>query len=185
MPEVSLLPKEYAIPIAPTPRGLRIFAVFSYLFLVVVLSIWGGLYFYKLQISDQINKVNEEIEGIKSTSLKGRDEEIKKIKEASEKLGEFKKVLDGHIYTSNIFNQLEVITLKTVYFNKFDLDIKKQTLMLGGVTDSYESFAKQFSELKTGKDIVGDVTIDSVSLTKEGVEFSFKITLSDNALLKK
>lgn len=185
MPEVSLLPKEYAIKAEPTPKGLRMFAVFSYLLLAVVLSVWGGLYFYKLQISDQINKINEEIDGIRSTSLKGRDEEVQKIKEASEKLSEFKNVLDGHIYTSNIFKQLESLTLKTVYFDQFDLDTGKQTLTLAGIANSYESFAKQFSKLKTERDVIRDVTIDSISLTKEGVKFSFKIFLSSNVLLKK
>lgn len=185
MPEVSLLPKEYAIKSEPTPKGLKMFTVFSYLFLFVVLSIWGGLYFYKMQISDQINKINEEITGIKSTSLKGRDEEVQKIKEASEKLGEFKDILDGHIYTTNIFKQLEGITLKTVYFSKFDLDVKKGALTLAGISDSYETFAKQFSKLETEKSIARDVSIDSVALTREGVEFSFKMLLFNNVLLKK
>lgn len=185
MPEVSLLPKEYAVKAEPTPKGLKMFTVFSYLFLFVMLSAWGGLYFYKLQISDQINKIKEEIEEIKSTSLKGRNEEVEKIKEASEKLGEFKDILDGHIYASSIFKQLENITLKTVYFHKFDLDAKRGALTLAGITDSYETFAKQFSKLETEKSVARDVAIDSVSLTREGVEFSFKMLLSNNVLLKK
>lgn len=185
MPETSLLPKEYAIQVAPTPKGLRIFVAFSYLFLFAVLIGWGGLYFYKLQISDQINKIEEEIEGIKSTSLKGRDEEVKKIKEASDKLDDFRDILNDHIYTTNIFKQLESFTLKTVYFNKFDLDVKKGALALSGITDSYETFAKQYSRLKTEESVIRGISIDSVVLTREGVEFSFKILLSNNVLLKR
>lgn len=184
MPDISLLPKEYAVPAAPAPKGSRALILFSALVFFGALSGWGGLYFYKTQLQKETNENKAKVEEIKNTSLKDKQDEIEKIKEASEKLNNLKGVLDGHIYASNVFAAIENLTLKTVYFNELDLDSKKAALELKGVADSYDTFAKQFSHLKNQTETIKKIDVESVSLSKEGVEFSFIMDLNKALLLK-
>lgn len=184
LPEISLLPKEYAAVASPIPKGGRILIAFSTLIFFGALFGWGGLYFYKTQLQKQTNENEAKVEGIKNTSLKDKEGQINKIKEASEKLNNFKGVLDSHIYTSNVFTAIENLTLKTVYFSELDLDSKKAILELKGVADSYDTFAKQFSHLKNQTETIRKIDVESVSLTKNGIEFSFIIDLDRKLLLK-
>lgn len=183
MPDISLLPKEYAVE-AAAPKGSRSLIIFSSLIFFGALFAWGGIYFYTAQLEKQINDANARVEEIKNTSLKDRQQRVEEIKSASEKLKNFKGVLDGHVYISNIFKTVEDLTLKTVYFNKFELDSKEATLSLSGVADTYDTFTKQFSYLKYQDKIIRKIDVESVSLTKEGVEFSFEASLNRNVLLK-
>lgn len=182
MADISLLPKEYATKAEPAPKLTGGLSVFSYLFIFLVLAAWGGLYLYNNRSISQINKINDEI---KSISFEGREQEVAKINEADQKLGSFKNILDSHVYSTDIFSGIEKLTLKNVYFDKFSLDVKKNELYLSGVSDSYTSFAKQLSALKDKSDFVRTIEIQSTRLSKEGVEFSFRIVLVDGILIKK
>lgn len=158
--------------------------LFSVLVFFGALSGWGGLYFYNMQLQKQTDEMDAQVSEIKNVKLSDRQKEIDKIKEASEKLDNFKGVLDGHIYTSNVFAAIEKLTLKTVYFYEFDLDSKKAALELKGVADSYDTFAKQFSHFKNQTGTIKKIDVESVSLTKNGIEFSFDVILDKALLLK-
>jgi len=182
MADISLLPKEYTIkssPISPDANRLNIIAS---ILLILTLAAWAGLYFNNGKLVGQINKVNNEIQSI---SLGGRDQEVAKINSLNQKLGSFKGILGSHIYSSNIFSDIEKLTLKNVYFDKFSLNTNKNELFLSGVAQSYASFAKQISAFKTKSDFIRDIEIQSTRISKEGVEFSFRILLIDGTLVKK
>lgn len=182
MADISLLPKEYSTKFESAPRSAGKVHALSYLLLFIVLAAWGGLYFYNKQTTDQISRIDEEIGAI---SFEGREQEVAKINEATEKLGKFKSILDLHAYPSYIFNAIEKLTLKNVYFGKFSLDTKKNEMFLSGVADSYASFAKQITALKTKSDFVRAIEIQSTRLSKEGVEFDLRIVMIDGVLVKK
>lgn len=182
MADISLLPKEYITKAEPTPALASRLSSLSYVFIFLVLVAWGGLYFYNSRLVSQISKIDGEIQSI---SLRGREQEVSKINRASQELGSFKGILDSHIYSSDIFSGIEKLTLKNVYFDKFSLDVKKNELYLSGIADSYTSFAKQLSALKNKSNFVRSIEIQSTRLSKEGVEFSFRIVLVDGILIKK
>lgn len=182
MADISLLPKEYTVKVSSVSPAANKLNVLASIFLILILASWGGLYFYNGQLAGQINKISNEIQSI---SLKGRDQEVAKINEADQKLGSFKGILDSHIYSSDIFSDIEKVTLKNVYFDKFSLSANKNELFLSGVAQSYTSFAKQLDAFKTKSNFVRNIEIQSTRLSKEGVEFSFKILLIDGILIKK
>lgn len=182
MADISLLPKEYSTKAAPKSKETKLFSVLSFVLFFLILGAWGGLYFYNSQISKEINKIQEEIEAI---PLGERKEQVQKIEEANKKLNVFGGILNSHTYASNIFGEVEGFTLKKVYFNEFDVDVKKNTISLGGITDSYTTFAKQYNELKNRPDTIRKAEIDSVAMAKIGIEFKLTLFMSSNTFLKK
>lgn len=181
MADISLLPKEYSTKAAPKTKEAKLFTILSFVLFFAVLGAWGGLYFYNSQIDKEIKKVKEEIEAI---PLGERKSQVDKIEEANKKLNVFGGILNNHVYASNIFDEVENFTLKKVYLNEFDVDIKKNVVSLGGITDSYTTFAKQYNELNGRRDTIKKTEIDSVAMAKSGIEFGLTLFVSSNIFLK-
>lgn len=176
LPDISLLPKEYTVKAPLAKMGVGLSAIL-FIILFLVLASWGGLYFYKNQLRDEVDILNDKI---KEVPIQGRESDVAKINDMGKKIANLKDILDNHIFASNIFKEVENFTLKKVYFNEFNVDTQKSTLHLSGVADSYTTFAKQFSELNNIKEsgkILQKVDSESMKFSKDGVEFGFNLTL--------
>lgn len=181
MADISLLPKEYAIKVAPPTKKAKIFSIFSFLLLFVVLGSWGGLYFYNNQLGQEITSLKGEMDEVRQGE---NQDKVRKINEANRKINIFNEKFNKHIYVSNVFTEIEKFTLKKVYFNSFTVDVPKNLVTLSGTTDSYTNFSKQYNELNNEDGVVEGVDIDSVELSKSGVEFNFSLYLADSIFYK-
>lgn len=181
MPDISLFPKEYAVETPQTNVAMSVFAVLSYIFIVLIFAAWGGLYFYKNYLQEEINGLDAQIQ---ASPLQGKQDEIKKIKSAETLLTNFNKALASHVYLSNIFTIIEDYTLKKGSLNKFSVDTKDSSAVFGGIVDSYEDFAKQLGKFKTESGIVKRADIDSLKFSRIGIEFQLKFLLDKNIWLK-
>lgn len=181
MADISLLPKEYAIKAAPPTKKAKIFSIFSFILLIVVLGFWGGLYFYNNQLNKEIVGLKGEIDEVRQGE---NQDKVRKINEANRKINIFNERFNKHIYVSNVFAEIENFTLKKVYFSSFTVDVPKNLVTLSGTTDSYTNFSKQYNELNDKDGVIDGVDIDSVKSSKSGVDFNFSLYLADSIFYK-
>lgn len=177
MPDPSLFPKEY-VQEAPARSAIASFFVASaYFFLIIALAAWGGLYFYKNSLREEISGLESQIQ---ASPLQGKTSEIRKIKSMEKLLDNFSGLLKGHIHFSNIFRVIEGYTLKTVFLNKASINIKDSSVNISGIVGSYKDFAKQLGKFKSSPDIVKKADIESLKFSRVGIEFSIKLLLNED-----
>lgn len=181
MPDISLLPKEYAVEMPATNAAVSAFAVIAYIFIVLALAAWGGFYFYKSSLEEEIDGFEAQIQ---ASPLQGKENEIKKIKSAETLLNNFSRTLESHVYLSNIFNIIEDYTLKKGSLNKFSVNTKDGSAVFGGVVGSYEDFAKQLSKIKSESETIKRADIESLKFSRSGIEFELELLLNKNVWLK-
>ena len=80
-------------------------------------------------------------------------------------------------------------TLPEIYYNNFEADMDGKTVVLGGISDTFQNLAKQYLISKADKEHINSITIKEVGINKEkGINFTFNVSLnaaSLQALFKK
>lgn len=175
------------------------FGLFSKLFIflfVFSLLVWGGFFVYKKIISRQIDELSVSIERAKASF----DESlISELEITGNNIAVAKKLLEKHLFSSNIFRFLEETTLKEVLFTNFEFDyipanplLFQKTSDLGevlaklkGESNSYLVLAQQAEVFEQAEE-VKSFSFSDFALTDEGrVGFSLELKFKPEILSNK
>jgi len=87
-------------------------------------------------------------------------------------------IIKEHEFSSNAFSLLEKLTLPNVWFNKFSMIAKNDSVALTGETDSMESLSKQISYFEKSE------YIEKISLLNSTMQMNGKLGFNLNIVLK-
>ncbi len=160
------------------PIGVLLFA--GILFFLLSLAAFGGVYFYKQLISNQISDINASLEKIKKDF---NPELIGQLSQTSEAIESAKSLLASHRSPSRIFELIEKNTLPSVAFSSFSFASVSSSVMLNGEAKSFAALAEQLDVFEKDSLIKG-VLLASPSLLQTGnVGFSIKVDLDPSILV--
>jgi len=152
--------------------------VWSIVLLVLsIILITGGVLHY-LYIDNQLKKLAEKlVVSPPETALKedvlAKEREINLI---NSKTGIFEKIILDHKNAVSIFDFLEKICLKNVWFSNFNLNNKEISVF--GNADNFVTLEQQIILLKK-QPAVNNITLSGAKISKEGgVDFSFLINFN-------
>jgi Tfp pilus assembly protein PilN len=142
---------------------LRLGVVISGIALVLVLLLWGGLYFYARSLNNQISDLKKQQSEVFSAEDKILAQKIVDFDKGAILI---QSLLKNHIYSSVIFDRLAVTTLPRVQWETFDLSVKNSEISLRGFSSDYATLARQLLALEN--DGFSNVRVSSISLDKTG-----------------
>lgn len=173
-PEKEKKPKTYL--------GLSIF-----IFIIVLVLALGGywaLFYFNEKLSDEKNQLTKEVEDLKTT-LASFEEKKTEAEVVQKKLSSLEIILEDHLCFSNLFKEIEKLTVKKVYFTKIMADSVGHKIILTGRAETYEDIGKQFA-LFRDSDKFTDYEISEASLKTEEeksfIEFTGSLTLASGFL---
>lgn len=165
-------------PIAPSPtvvprRGSGLFSALLVVLIILVGAGTGGMYLisknYETRVHDSENTLADLQREIEVDSIKGAESLQQRIIRAQ-------KLLDNHIYPSQVFNFLEANTLNSISF--ISLQYSNGTIKAKAIAPGYLILAEQIRYYRNLRDIVQAVSFAPPKLLNTGeVEFSFDIVL--------
>lgn len=165
-------------PIAPPPtvvprRGSGLFSALLVVLIILVGAGTGGMYLisknYETRVSDSENTLADLQREIEVDSIKGAESLQQRIIRAQ-------KLLDNHIYPSQVFNFLEGNTLNSISF--ISLQYSNGTIKAKVIAPGYLILAEQIRYYRNLRDIVQAVSFSPPKLLNTGeVEFSFDLVL--------
>ena len=121
---------------------------------------------------------------IKVLESKENKEMQTKIIALEKTLKNTKTLLKSHIYSSQIFDWLEKLTLGQVQWTSFDLKAKTGQLSLKGQTANYNTLAKQILIFENDPE-VKNIKTSGIALSQlGGVGFSMEIVLEPKIFSK-
>ena len=144
--ETSFIPKK---PVVNQEKKVKqpigLFTVIAILAFATVALSYGGLYFYKKNLADQIVEKSEQIrlaEGSFETSR------IYELQVLGRRLSAAREILDKHIAVTPIFQELSLITRKRVAYLDFNYEFKLEeggdiVIKMKGIADGYSEVALQ------------------------------------------
>ncbi len=160
------------------------FVKFGYIIFTVTMLISLGIFFYNRYLI-------KSSEGTLDSVIKYRDKISKMpladIHQLLDRLVSFNDIATKHTYVTTIFNFLEVVTNKNVYWSQVDLRAKdkdKYEMVLAGNSNSYYSVIQQMDELKSDKykEYISNVEMSGISRTKD--ELTGKVTVKFSVKMK-
>ena len=128
------------------------------LFFILMLVLGGGLYAYKIFLAKRLIAIDAQL----TRSEKSFDEGlISDIQGLYKRITASKEVLSNHVVVSPLFKTLEKNTLRSVRFNQFDYNFKRDTgkieAKMSGQASSYTALALQASLLGKEKGFINQV----------------------------
>ncbi len=191
--QTSFIPKKPIIKDrAVATQSIGFLLVLSIFILCTMLIASGGLYFYKDVMTKNINKMDNDLNLAKN---RFEPSKINQLQVLDKRLRASTEILSKHLAISPIFEALQVITMKTVRFTKFDYNFSdekgtKILVKMNGLATGYRSIALQ-SDLFTNSKYFIDPVFSNLSLDNKGnvlfeLDFSVDPTFIDfkNMLLR-
>ncbi len=144
----TFIPKKPLADVTPTgaqpvSRPVGFLSSISLVLFFVTLLMAGGVYFWKSYEEKNVIVLAESIKKIEKTF---EPDLVAKLQSLDRQLKNGSVLIKGHTVISPVFDLLEVSTLKTVKFTKFDItfdDIKGTQIKMSGEADGYRSIAQQ------------------------------------------
>ena len=153
--------------------------LFSFAILALAVASYLGMIFgYQPYLESRIEGANAQIKESEKT-IDG--EQQKNLTNIYSQLSNIKALLDSHIITSTLFDELEKNTYPQVYYNNLNLSLSEKKLELRGVSQDYITLVKKLDAFKSSG-LFSDVILDNTKLNSEGISFSIRITLSPDKL---
>lgn len=164
------------------PSGwLGKFLKFSVIIFIIVVIIYFLLHYVYLSFLDQkIAQIENNISGLEQ-KISAQDRED--VTAFYSQLINLERLLEGHIYSSLIFERLELITHPKVAFSSFDYDLEEGRLMLDGYAESLDVLSQQILAFQR----TGDFTEVNLSDIRQGtnkISFSAEIFFKPGFVLK-
>ncbi len=170
---------------------VKILKKFHFLFLIAIFLLITVFIFRifldyrKIEIKEasaELANKNEQLKIEIHNNLKYK----KESRDMDNKFKKLDKLINGHIYWSNLFDFLEKNTLENVYYVNFESSGTRQ-ITLQARAASFDNLSKQL-ETYESSDRVEEVRIDSATLV-EGIEedyvrFNIVLTFKDDFFLK-
>ena len=197
-----LIPEEMRSFVKPT-KQIENFWKFFICSIIIVGIFYGGLHLYKLNINKQFQNVQNQMKKI-NDELVNYSEFKEKEQSTQMRIKVTQKLIDNHIYATNILSFLEDNTLKDIIYTNLDFN---STLSQNNKTESItkiniEGVSKDFATIKNQllifqnvANFVKKVEISELLSTKEqkkkkefkgldGIGFKMDIELQPGILQK-
>ncbi|MEK7631212.1 MAG: hypothetical protein AAB417_04295 [Patescibacteria group bacterium] len=181
MEEQKFISHSQLSPPTTVPRqGLGLFSVLAIVVAVLALAFTGGLFLLKKSNEQQKTKVVEKLKELQDeTELAS----LKNIKSIQDRIAIAKKVLDGHVYSSQAFIFAERHTLDSIKIRSFDF--AKESVKMELTAEGYLQFAQQVKYYRNPelKSIVKSYSFKPPTLTDRGaIDFAVDVILTPEYL---
>jgi len=154
--------------------------ILSIIFLVIAIGIYIAALFYQnylnKSIADWDNKTKELS---KEISVNDRNEVLAFYSQ----LFNLKTLLSQHVYSTNIFSRLELITHPQVMFTNFSYNYKTSQIKLEGNAKDLNVLAQQLLAFYKTTDFK-KINISDIRSTPDNINFSLEINFDPNFILK-
>jgi len=155
--------------------------IISIIILVLAVGGWVGVFIYNKSLVEDITKLEADIQ---TSSLELSKKQINSnYIYLPRQVASLKKIIDSHIYSSQVFPFLSAITATNVQWTKMSLNTENKELTLDGITESNTTFVEQILSLEQEPNIESLTYTDPVS-SDNGVSFNVVLTLADRVLMK-
>ncbi|MDD2753107.1 MAG: hypothetical protein PHT44_00615 [Candidatus Portnoybacteria bacterium] len=131
--------------------------------MVAALTLWGGMFYYKNSLTDQIIGLKDKQSKVFSDKDKETALKIINLEKSSESA---KELLISHNFVSEFFNKLAAATLPQVQWRSLNLLAAERSLKLGGAASNYSVLAKQILALRESGFL--NVSVSKIKLDKLG-----------------
>ena len=151
---------------------------------IIVFVVIFGLYFvanfYDNYIRKSIADINTKIKDLaKEISVEDRNEVLTFYSQ----LVNLKTLLANHVYPSNIFSRLELITHPQVTFTTFSYENKTSIIKLEGYARDLNVLAQQLLALQKTTDFV-KITVSDIKNAADNVQFGVEINFNPTFIHK-
>lgn len=177
MPELELLPeKTKKIEFG----GKRSFGP-SFLVLILVAVLYGGLIFYNKTLGTKIKELDAAFLNFNNTRNK---EEEKRIDEVKSKLDQSQILLEEHSFWSMGFKKIQKLTLPSVQFESLTASLPELKFEFRALAPNLTSIAKQGANFLADQSI-SDISVNQIKVLTTGkTEFVIKLTFNRDIFLK-
>lgn len=158
------------------------------LMVIAVVIVGGGflvLFLLSRNLTTQQTSLNNNLKtlNIEQESLQPVEEKAKVLQA---QLNSLQDILDNHLCWSDIFSDLEGMTIKKAFFKSLTGESSNRTLVLSAQTETYATLAEQLTVFDDSP-LVDSYTISGATLTTEdsqsALQFDVTLTLTENAFL--
>ena len=120
----------------------NIFTLAASIIFIVTLLLYGGLYFYRDYVIEQVKKADTALTEAEAAI---EPKKIKEIISNNSRINNSLKILDGHLATSKLMLFLQDSALKKVKFSEFTYQNKDgvPSIVINSEVQTYNSFAYQ------------------------------------------
>ena len=191
MAETSFIPKRpLDASMIERPKSSRSFGllnVIAFFILLASLIFYGGSWFYKKVLTDEINRPCEPAAGNSQVQRCGLIASLERERQnldqdtillfqrLDHKFKIASDILDSHLDLLPVFQLLEELTLPSIYYNSFSFNADKGITMEGKAI-SYEDIAVQTQIFSADKGRIQSFIFSDLDTDKDGVVI-FKLTM--------
>ena len=183
--KTSFIPQKPIIPRGKDEESssTNLFVSLSFIIFLVVLLFAGGLYFYKVALTQRIETMSQSLDRAREAI---EPELVTNLKRLDDRILVSDSLLHSHTLLSPIFKFLETATLQSVQFSQLTYTLNptgEATLSLTGKARGYASLALQSDALGAGA-ILEEPIFSNLGLDREGnVAFNLSSAIDENLLL--
>jgi hypothetical protein len=164
------------------PSGwLGKFLKFAIVLFVIVTVVYFLLHYVYLSFLDKkIAEIENNIKGLENEIPTQDREEVTSF---YSQLVNLKTLLEEHLYSSLVFERLELITHPQVAFSSFEYDFQEGRLMLNGTAQDLQALAQQLLAFQKTTDF-SKIELSDVRQGTNKLNFSVEIFFKPSFLLK-
>jgi len=162
-------------------KSFNLFSTIATLLFIATLGAWGGLYFYKNVLNNDILKLKQDIADTREAF---EPQTINELISFSNSIKSTNQLLQNHVSVSTLFDSLQSITIRPIQFVEFSYsEIGGQVLVdivMRGI--SYAAFAQQ-SEIFKNQNFIISPKFSNFTLTDTGlIEADFTAIIDESIL---
>jgi hypothetical protein len=151
-------------------------------FLVVVLVVSGGLWWYSDSLANQVADADAQLAQLEKERDKKAEQSLLTL---SKQISITNQIIQRHTHWSTGLTKLEAALQNNIQFKSFSSNIGEESLNVHALADNYATIARQLAAL-VADDSVEDVSLNGVSsLTNGRLDFTVKINFDSLKFLKK
>lgn len=139
MPDISLLQQEYALP-EEERRAPGLAALVAFIFLLIILGGYTGLYFYNAILANRAQELDKSIFELKSNDAYKSVEQIKNV---GIEIQALKSLRENHSYPNKLIEKIAKSTHPKVYLTSGNIDVFKKSVSLKGIAPNSVILARQ------------------------------------------
>ena len=141
---------------------------------ILVLLVWGGLFFYVKSVKDQLAKADAELTRIETTRKPKEELKLLQLKSA---IAGAKSVLASHVTWSPALERVQHLIQPQVQFDNLSVKLDRQSYSFKAFAANLMTVAKQIAAFNTD-DAASKVEIGRISIQPNGrVEFIANLNL--------
>lgn len=152
--QTSFIPKkaiDQKLKMVGAKEPVNIFSVIVWLLLIATIAVSSGLFIYQRVLQNQISQAETNIIAAKEAF---QLDTIEQMINASNQISTAEKLLNSHILINKMFNLLQSLTVKKIYFVDFFYSAGVQpSILMNGESQSYNALAEQSDIFKQNSSI--------------------------------